>query len=54
MKYVILALLILLPLLWLLWVLVNDRDPEWEEHCAAVYPELSYEECRKVSGPGGW
>jgi len=29
-------------------------DEEWIDHCNINYPKETYEECRRLSGGGGW
>ena len=32
----------------------EPNDAEWIEHCKTYYPTETYEECRRLSGEGGW
>jgi hypothetical protein len=32
----------------------EPNDEEWIEHCKINYPTETYDECRKLSGEGGW
>ena len=32
----------------------EPNDEEWIEHCTINYPTETYDECRKLSGEGGW
>ena len=38
----------------ILLFLDEPNDAEWIEHCKTYYPTETYEECRMLSGEGGW
>ena len=38
----------------ILLFLDEPNDAEWIEHCIINYPTQTYEECRRLSGEGGW